>query len=253
MRYLLLRSVAALACLGVFSPSQTSAAPKPDQPDKPNLSGAWMLDLKASTSVEPLMKQIGAGLLERKYATSTKLKATFHQTEQVLTIATRGPGFALDETLYLDGRTDPSNQQLLGATALKTRTAWSEPRSGSEHQCSHPSVLSPKYEVFCSDQNGPPARREEGAYLNRYVTDEQRSRRPIFIATLWAGASWLFFRVARSTRMTKIWALLRQSGSDRLEKQPTDLRQNTSYFGDRTLEQLPGLPRVGEKEIVLGQ
>jgi hypothetical protein len=45
------------------------------------------------------------------------------------------------------------------------------------------SVLSPKYEVFCCDQNGPPARREEGAYLNRYVTDEQRSRRPIFIAT----------------------------------------------------------------------
>ena len=98
------------------------------------------------------------------------------------------------------------------------------------------SVLSPKYEVFCCDQNGPPARRSEpdwrmeGAYLNRYVTDEQRSRRPIFIATLWAGASWLFFRVARSTRMTKIWAL-----RSRLEKQPTDLRQNTSYFGDRTL------------------
>jgi hypothetical protein len=103
------------------------------------------------------------------------------------------------------------------------------------------SVLSPKYEVFCCDHNGPPVRRsepdwrKEGAYLNRYVTDEQRGRRPIFIATLWAGASWLFFRVARSTRMTQIWALLRQSGSDRLEKQPTDLRQNTSYFGDRTL------------------
>ena len=51
------------------------------------------------------------------------------------------------------------------------------------------SVLSPKYDVFCCDQNGPPARRSEpdwrmeGAYLNRYVTDEQRSRRPIFIAT----------------------------------------------------------------------
>jgi hypothetical protein len=74
----------------------------------------------------------------------------------------------------------------------------------------------------------------EGAYLNRYVTDEQRSRRPIFIATLWAGASWLFFRVARSTRMTRIWAL-----RSRLEKQPTDLRQNTSYFGDRTLEGQP--------------
>src|SRR5271157_2031098 len=79
----------------------------------------------------------------------------------------------------------------------------------------------------------------EGAYLNRYVTDEQRGRRPIFIATLWAGASWPFFRVARSTRMTQIWVLYRQSGSDRLEKQPTDLRQYTCYFGDRTLAPLP--------------
>jgi hypothetical protein len=35
---------------------------------------------------------------------------------------------------------------------------------------------------------GPAAAgRDEGAYLNRYVTEEQRSRRPIFIATLWAA------------------------------------------------------------------
>jgi hypothetical protein len=40
-----------------------------------------------------------------------------------------------------------------------------------------------------------------GAYLNRYVTDEQRGRRPIFIATLRAVASWLFFCVARSLRI----------------------------------------------------
>jgi GNAT superfamily N-acetyltransferase len=71
------------------------------------------------------------------------------------------------------------------------------------------------------------------------VTDEQRSRRPIFIATLWAGASWLFFRVARSTRMTQIWAL-----RSRLEKQPTDLRQKACYFGDRTLV-YDGLAAVG--------
>ena len=40
-----------------------------------------------------------------------------------------------------------------------------------------------------------------GAYPDRYVTDEQRSRRSIFIATLRAVASWLFFRVARSLRI----------------------------------------------------
>jgi hypothetical protein len=33
------------------------------------------------------------------------------------------------------------------------------------------------------------------------VTDEQRSRWPIFIATLRAVASWPFFRVARSLRI----------------------------------------------------
>ena len=100
-------------------------------------------------------------------------------------------------------------------------------------------------------QNGPPARREEGASrtsltvgganhigrsvkLVRDVTDEQRSRRPIFNATLLAAASWLFFRVARSTRMIQIWALrYRQSGSDRLEKQPTDLRRRHHLYARR--------------------
>ena len=126
MRHLLLHPFVALACLGVFSLSLASAAPKPDQPDKPNFSGAWTLDHKASDSLEPLMKQIGASLLERKYAASARLRATLHQTEHILTVATRGPGFALNETLYLDGRTEPGNLNLLGATALKTRTAWSK-------------------------------------------------------------------------------------------------------------------------------
>ena len=76
-----------------------------------------------------------------------------------------------------------------------------------------------------------------GGSISEPIRDRRATQPPAhFIATLWAGASWLFFRVARSTRMTQIWALLRKSGSDRLEKQPTDLRQNTSYFEDRTLD-----------------
>jgi hypothetical protein len=71
----------------------------------------------------------------------------------------------------------------------------------------------------------------EGAYLNRYVSDEQRSRRPIFNATLWTAASWLFFRVARGPVSIQIWAL-----RSRLEKQPTDLRRCHHYMRDHTLE-----------------
>ena len=96
MKRSLLRSLAAFACLGLFSPPWTFAVSKPDQPDKPNFSGTWTLDLKGSTSFEPLMKQIGAGFLERKYAASVTLKATLQQTELVMTIAARGPGFAVE-------------------------------------------------------------------------------------------------------------------------------------------------------------
>ena len=66
--------------------------------------------------------------------------------------------------------------------------------------------------------------------VGRDVTDEQRGRRPIFNTTLRAGAGWLFFRVARSTRMTQIWAL-----RSRLEKQPTDRRRRHHYLRDGAL------------------
>ena len=43
-----------------------------------------------------------------------------------------------------------------------------------------PSAPSPKSLGLRCVQNGSPARREEGAYLDRYVTDEQRSSRAHF-------------------------------------------------------------------------
>jgi len=54
---------------------------------------------------------------------------------------------------------------------------------------------------------------------------------------------WLFFRLpatvdgrrTRSTVMIQIAALYRQSGSDRLEKQPTDLQRNPRDLGDGAL------------------
>ncbi len=124
MRHLLLSSLAALAWLGVFSLPQTFAAPNPDPSDKPNFSGIWTLDLTASTSLDALMTQIGAGFFDRKYAAWTKLKATLEQTDDILKVS-RGPGFAFDQILYLDGRNDSNNLQLLGATSVNAKTIWS--------------------------------------------------------------------------------------------------------------------------------
>jgi hypothetical protein len=126
MRQLLIGSLAALAWFTVCGPPQTSAVTASFQSNKPNLSGTWTLDLSASISLEPLMNQIGASFLDRKYAASTSLTAILNQTEETLTVATRGPGFALDQTLYLDGRTDTGNLNLLGATSLNAKTSWSK-------------------------------------------------------------------------------------------------------------------------------
>jgi hypothetical protein len=76
-------------------------------------------------------------------------------------------------------------------------------------------------------RSGSPA----GIKMGRDVTDEQRGHRPIFIATLRAGASWLFFCVAHLTVMMQIAAL-----RARLEKQPTDLRRSPRDSGDGALE-----------------
>ena len=73
---------------------------------------------------------------------------------------------------------------------------------------------------------------KEGAYPERYVTDEQRSRRPIFIATLWAAASWLFFRVARSSRIDLEMLVARALKNSQLTPRPRGERH--AYFGDRT-------------------
>ena len=126
MRNLLLRLLAAIAGLGICSLPSASAATKPDQHDKANLSGAWVVDLQASTSLDPLMTQIGAGFLDRKYAAHVKLKARLQQTADVLTIAAHGPGFAFNQTLYLDGRNDTSHLQILGATSVNAKTVWSK-------------------------------------------------------------------------------------------------------------------------------
>ena len=46
---------------------------KPDQPDKPNFSGTWTLDLEASTSLEPLMNEAN-----RSQSPRTKIRRLDH-------------------------------------------------------------------------------------------------------------------------------------------------------------------------------
>ena len=158
MKPLLLRSLAALVWLGVFSSSQTYAAAKPHHPGKPNFAGSWRLERKGTTSLQPLMQEIGAPFHERKLADVINLKANIHQTEHVMTVATRGPGVSLDETLYLNGRTEPSNLNLFGATSNRTATAWSK---GKELVTTH----------YITTKQG----KEGRLIVTRYLTNEGKN------------------------------------------------------------------------------
>src|SRR5215469_13957730 len=75
------------------------------------------------------------------------------------------------------------------------------------------------YRVDGGEQSRGPGRREEGAYRKRYVTDEQRGRPPIFIATHWAAAGWLFFGVARSSRINLDMLVVRALKNSQLIRQ----------------------------------
>ena len=74
-----------------------------------------------------------------------------------------------------------------------------------------------------------------GGRISESIRNRRATRPPAHFQRNPPGrASWLFFRVARSTRMTQIWAL-----RSRLEKQPTDLRRRHHYLRDGTLVILP--------------
>jgi hypothetical protein len=89
-----------------------------------NFSGVWTLDLKASDSPDSMMKRMKVPLIQRKFATSTKLEAIDHQTGEVLTVTTRAPGFSRVETFHLDGRTETKHEKQTGTYTI--RTAWSK-------------------------------------------------------------------------------------------------------------------------------
>lgn len=113
----LLRALSLCTCFGILHFQRAEG----EKVDRPNFSGSWTLDVRASNSIDPLMKYIEAGPLERAYAAWAPLQTTMLQNGDELIVATRGPGFALDQTLYLDGRIDRDNLRLFGPLLLTLR------------------------------------------------------------------------------------------------------------------------------------
>jgi hypothetical protein len=103
-------------CLGLFGLTLAACA-------SIDLSGTWVLDLKASDSTEAFMKRLGVPAVQRKLAASVKLGAIYRQSNDHLTVQTRGPGFSRVEQFELNGRPEAKPEKLTGPYTV--RTAWS--------------------------------------------------------------------------------------------------------------------------------
>ena len=90
-----------------------------------DFSGTYCLDLQASDNYEPIMAQMGVSYLMRKVAAFIQLQATYTQKGDTLSTLTTGPGFALHETMHMNGQTELSSETLLGGNVLHTQSSWS--------------------------------------------------------------------------------------------------------------------------------
>jgi hypothetical protein len=88
-----------------------------------DFSGTWVLDLRASSSPEPILKRLGASWVERTLGGSLKLESTYTQTPHLLTVHLRGPAFNRTDVMRIDNQPETKEEARTGRYTI--RTFWS--------------------------------------------------------------------------------------------------------------------------------
>ena len=88
-----------------------------------DLSGTWVIDLKASTSPEALLKRLQIPFVQRRLAASIKIQAVYQQSPTLLVITARGPGFSRTEKLPFNGPPESRTEEITGSYTIQSR--WS--------------------------------------------------------------------------------------------------------------------------------
>jgi hypothetical protein len=88
-----------------------------------DFSATWVLDLRASTSPDALLKRLQISSIHRRLAAHMKLKAVYRQTPDLLVIISRGSGFSRTEQLHFNGPPESRTEAMAGSYTIQTR--WS--------------------------------------------------------------------------------------------------------------------------------
>ena len=88
-----------------------------------DFSGTWVLDLRSSSTPDPILKRLGASWIERQLGGSMQLQSTYIQTTDLLTVQMRGPGFRRTDVMPINNQPEPKEDARLGRYTI--RTFWS--------------------------------------------------------------------------------------------------------------------------------
>ena len=88
-----------------------------------DFSGRWVLDLRSSSSPEPILKRLGASWVERTLGSSLQLESTYTQTPHLLTVHIRGPAFNRTDVMRIDNKPETKEEARTGRYTI--RNFWS--------------------------------------------------------------------------------------------------------------------------------
>ena len=88
-----------------------------------DFNGTWVLDLRASSSPEPILKRLGASWVERTLGSSLQLQSTYTQTPDLLTVQLRAPAFSRTDVMRIDNKPETKEEPRTGRYTI--RTFWS--------------------------------------------------------------------------------------------------------------------------------
>jgi hypothetical protein len=88
-----------------------------------DFNGEWVLDLRSSSSPEPILKRLGASWIERQLGGVVQMKATYKQTPDLLTVTLQGPGFRRTDVMHINNQPETKQDSRTGRYTI--RTFWS--------------------------------------------------------------------------------------------------------------------------------
>ena len=85
-----------------------------------DFNGDWVLDLRASSSPEAVLKRLGASWIERQLGGAVQMQATYKQTPDLLTVTLSGPAFRRTDVMRINNRPETKEDSRTGRYTIRT-------------------------------------------------------------------------------------------------------------------------------------